>query len=278
MCWPLGSEGEAVIPSKPAHVASARLQLGADTKRCVVDAELKLGSTFSIATWRQNLETIPVLWIKICATTNLGDARSALDAGANALGFILTASPRQITPETAAAIIQALPPSVEKIGVVVNESPEALAKLAGDLGLTGLQLHGDESAEQLPEFRRALGLRKLIKTLQARELLADPARLDAYLRTHESIDGILLDSGSPTARGGTGQTFDWGAMLPVVERIKEVAPVVIAGGLTPENVAEAIRLFDPCGVDVVSGVEEAPGKKDPAKLRAFIEAARVVKH
>jgi phosphoribosylanthranilate isomerase len=217
-----------------------------------------------------------VLWIKICATTNLDDARGALDAGANALGFILTASPRQITREKAAEIIAALPPSVEKIGVVVNESPSALAKLVSDVGLTGLQLQGDEPAEQLSEFRRALGLRKIIKTLQARELLTDPARLDAYLAQHKSYDGILLDSGSAATRGGTGQTFDWNAMLPVAERLKEVAPVVIAGGLTPENVAEAVRLFDPCGVDVVSGVEQAPGKKDAAKMRAFVAAVRSV--
>jgi phosphoribosylanthranilate isomerase len=217
-----------------------------------------------------------VIWIKICATTNLDDARAALDAGANALGFILTASPRQITPEKAAEIISALPPSVEKIGVVVNESPEDLARLATDVGLTGLQLQGDEPAEQLPEFRRALGLRKIIKTLQARELLADPAILDAYLAQRLSYDGILLDSGSAAARGGTGQRFDWNVMLPLVERIKEVAPVVLAGGLNPENVAEAIRLFDPCGVDVVSGVEREPGKKDATKMRAFVEAARPV--
>lgn len=215
-----------------------------------------------------------MLWIKICATTNLDDACAALDAGANALGFILTASPRQISPETAAVIIRELPPSVEKIGVVVNESPDALKHLAETVGLTGLQLHGDEPAEQLPEFRRALGLRKLIKTLQARELLADPGKLDAYLALHKSYDGILLDSGSAEASGGTGRTFDWSAMLPVVERIKQVVPVVIAGGLNPDNVANAIRLFDPCGVDVVSGVEQAPGKKDPAKLGAFIAAAR----
>src|SRR5271169_6280831 len=163
-----------------------------------------------------------MIWIKICATTNLDDAQASLDAGANALGFILTASPRQITPETAAKIIAALPPSVEKIGVVVNESPEALAKLATDVGLTGLQLHGDEPPDQLPEFRRALGLRKIIKTLQARELLAAPDKLDDYLRNSESIDGLLLDSGSPAARGGTGIPFDWNAALPIVERIKQV--------------------------------------------------------
>ena len=227
-----------------------------------------------LATLPGRLETVNVLWIKICATTNLDDALASLDAGANALGFILTASPRQIAPEEAAKIIAALPPSVEKIGVVVNESPESLKHLAESTGLTGLQLHGAEPPAQLLEYRRALGLRKIIKTLQARELLADPAKLDAYLDARDSYDGILLDSGSPTARGGTGQPFDWNAALPIVERIKQHLPVIIAGGLTPTNVAEAIRLFDPCGVDVVSGVELSTGKKDPAKLRAFLAAAR----
>ena len=215
-----------------------------------------------------------MLWIKICATTNLDDALASLDAGANALGFIFATSTRRVTPDTAAAIIAALPPSIEKIGVVVNESPESLKQLAETTGLTGLQLHGDEPPSQFPEYRRALGLRKIIKTLQARELLADPTKLDAYLAVRHSYDGILLDSGSPAARGGTGQTFDWSAALPIVERIKQHKPVIIAGGLNVTNVADAIRLFDPCGVDVVSGVELSTGKKDPAKLRAFIDAAR----
>jgi phosphoribosylanthranilate isomerase len=219
-----------------------------------------------------------VIWIKICATTNLDDAFASLDAGASALGFIFTASPRQITPASAAAIIAALPPSTEKIGVVVNETPDALAKLANDTGLTGLQLHGDEPADRLPGYRCALGLRKIIKTLQARELLAHPSTLDAYLAASHSIDGILLDSGSHVARGGTGRIFDWNAAVPIAERIKQHLPVIIAGGLTPANVADAIRLFDPCGVDVVSGVELSSGKKDPAKLRAFIAAAAARPH
>ena len=215
-----------------------------------------------------------MLWIKICATTNLDDARAALDAGANALGFVFAPSSRRVTPETAAAIIKELPPSAEKIGVVVNESPESLQRLAEATGLTGLQLHGDEPPEQLAEYRRALGLRKIIKTLQAYEVLADPARLDAYLEQGDYFDAILLDSGSPGARGGTGLTFNWSAVLPFVEHIKERKSLIIAGGLNPRNVVDAIRLFDPCGVDVVSGVELSTGKKDPAKIRAFIAAAR----
>jgi phosphoribosylanthranilate isomerase len=215
-----------------------------------------------------------VIWIKICGITNLDDALASMKAGANALGFIFTESPRRIAPEAAAEIVVALPASVEKIGVVVNEAPEALAKLANDIGLTGIQLHGDEAADQLPEFRRALGLRKIVKTLQACELLAAPGGLDEYLRKAKSIDGILLDSGSASARGGTGVPFDWNAALPIVQQIKEICPVIIGGGLNVHNVAAAIRLFDPCGVEVVSGVEREIGKKDPAKLRAFIAAAR----
>jgi phosphoribosylanthranilate isomerase len=218
-----------------------------------------------------------VLWIKICATTNLDDACASLEAGADALGFILTASPRQVMPDSAAGIIRELPPSIEKIGVVVNETPESLKRLAESTGLTGFQLHGDEPPAQLAEFRRALGLRKLIKTLQAYEVLADPARLDAYLDQSSALDGFLIDSGSPVARGGTGQVFNWSAVLPFVERIKERKPVIIAGGLNPANVADAIRLFAPCGIDVVSGVEHSRGRKDPVKLRALIEAARAVR-
>ena len=219
-----------------------------------------------------------MLWIKICATTNLEDARDSIAAGANALGFIFAPSPRRLTPEAARDIIAALPPPVEKIGVVVNQTPQSLQQLAEATGLTGLQLHGDEAAAQLPEFRRALGARKIIKTLPARELLAAPAMLDEYLRNSKSFDAILLDSGSPAARGGTGVPFDWNAAVPLVNRIQEHLPVIIAGGLTPENVADAIRLFRPSGLDVVSGVELAPGRKDPARLRAFMAAARAVEY
>ena len=217
-----------------------------------------------------------VTWIKICGTTNLDDAQASIDAGANALGFILATSTRSVTPQTAAEIVAALPPSVEKVGVVVNETLQHLAELADQIGLSALQLHGDESPEQLPGYRRALPVRKIIKTLQVRQLLAGTSRyaLDDYLRMRDSIDAILLDSGVPGSRGGTGVAFDWNAALPIVERIKEVLPVIIAGGLNPDNVSDAIRLFDPCGVDVVSGVERETGKKDAAKLRAFVAAAR----
>ncbi len=214
-------------------------------------------------------------WIKICGTTSLADANLALAAGADAVGFVLAPSPRQIQQETAAEIIAALPARIEKIGVLVNESPESVARLAQNVGLTGIQLQGDEPADQLRAYRSALASRKIIKTLQAQQLLAGGSDyLDRYLRASEFFDAVLLDSGVPGRRGGTGVTFDWNAVLPLVARIKQQMPVIIAGGLTPENIADAVRLFAPWGVDVVSGVESAPGKKDAARLRNFVDAVR----
>jgi phosphoribosylanthranilate isomerase len=213
-------------------------------------------------------------WIKICATTNLADAEAAVAAGADALGFIFAQSTRRIETEMAAQIISALPERVAKVGVFVNESPSSVAEVAHSVGLTGVQLHGDEPSAQLAEFRRALGSRMVIKTLQARELLAAANLLDGYLRCADSVDAVLIDSGIPSQRGGTGIPFDWSASLPLVSRIKDVVPVIIAGGLTSENVAEAVRTFEPWGVDVVSGVEREIGQKDESKLRAFVEAAR----
>ena len=215
-------------------------------------------------------------WVKICATTNPLDARASVAAGADALGFIFAPSTRGIEANVAAEIVAALPADIETIGVFVNETPERVAEIAGQVGLTGVQLHGDEPASQLSDYRRKLGGRKLIKTLQVRELLANGGgpQLQAYLEAHESIDGILLDAGRPGQRGGTGAPFDWEAALPIAQRIKAVLPVIIAGGLTADNVAEAVRLFEPYGVDVVSGVEREVGKKDDAKLRSFVAAAR----
>jgi phosphoribosylanthranilate isomerase len=215
-------------------------------------------------------------WVKICATTNLRDAQISLAAGANALGFIFAPSTRRIMVETAAEIIAALPPEIEKIGVFVNETPEHIAGIARAVELTGVQLHGDEPAGNLAKYRTVLGGRKLIKTLQARELLADNGGqlIESYLDARGSMDAVLLDSGRPGRRGGTGVPFDWEAALPIVQRVAAESPVIIAGGLTPENVADAIRLFNPWGVDVVTGVEREVGKKDEAKLRRFVAATR----
>jgi phosphoribosylanthranilate isomerase len=214
-------------------------------------------------------------WVKICGTTSLHDAQMSVASGADALGFIFAPSSRRIEVAVAAEIVAALPDGVEKIGVFVNQTPARVTEIATQVGLTGVQLQGDESAEQLPEFRQALGDRKIIKTLQARE--PEAAGQDAianYAQSGASIDAVLLDSGTAGQRGGTGVPFAWEKALPLAANIQEAIPLIIAGGLNAQNVGEALRLFRPWGVDVVSGVESEKGKKDEAKLRAFIAAVR----
>jgi phosphoribosylanthranilate isomerase len=214
-------------------------------------------------------------WVKVCGTTNLQDAQASVDAGASALGFIFAPSPRRIEISDAAAIVASLPAEVEKIGVFVNETPARVAEICRQAGLTGVQLQGDEPVESLAEFRRMLGDRKIIKALQAQELMnAGHGSLASYLARRESIDAILLDSGSAAQRGGTGVPFDWNEMAPVASAIGEVLPVIVAGGLNPDNVADALERLNPWGVDVVSGVERERGKKDETKLREFVGAVR----
>jgi phosphoribosylanthranilate isomerase len=214
-------------------------------------------------------------WTKICGTTNLDDAKLAINAGADAVGFVFASSSRQIKPETAAEIVAVLPSNIEKIGVTVDQSHEAVAKLAQNVGLTGIQLQGDEPADQLHAYRSALGSRKIIKALQARRILELGDRyLNPYLACCDFFDAVLLDAGSPGQPGGTGVPFDWNALQPFVLRIKQSMRVIIAGGLTAENVPDAVRLFEPWGVDVVSGVESKHGRKDEVKVRAFVTAVR----
>jgi phosphoribosylanthranilate isomerase len=214
-------------------------------------------------------------WVKVCGTTNLHDAQLASAARADALGFIFAPSPRRIELAAAAEIIAKLPNGIEKIGVFVNETPAHVAEVTQRVGLSGVQLHGDEPAEQMPEFRRALGERKIIKTLQARDILnAGRERLAGYLSARGSIDAILLDSGSAQQRGGTGIPFAWEEIVPLASAIREAMPLIVAGGLNAENVSQALRLFAPWGVDVVSGVEREPGKKNEARLRDFVAAVR----
>jgi len=214
-------------------------------------------------------------WIKICGTTNLHDAQISMAAGADALGFIFAPSPRRIDIVTASEIVLSLPRSIELIAVFINETPRRVGEIVGQVAFSGVQLHGDEAAEQMRDFRRAVGGRKIIKTLQVRQMLnAGEEKLAKYLAAGASIDAILLDSGSTLQPGGTGATFAWEDAVPLAAAIREAMPLIIAGGLTAENVAKAIELFRPCGVDVVSGVEHEPGKKDQAKVRSFVAAVR----
>jgi phosphoribosylanthranilate isomerase len=215
-------------------------------------------------------------WVKICGTTNLHDAQLCVAAGANAVGFIFAPSPRQIEPATAAEVVCELRGEIESIGVFVNQTPERVAEIARSMALAGVQLHGEEPARSLPEVRRLLGDRKVIKTLSAPGLQNGEIDLAAYLLERESMDAILLDSGQPQQRGGTGTSFDWEAIRPIAEQIRRRVPLIIAGGLNSDNVAHAIELFQPWGVDVASGVESSAGLRDEAKLRDFVAAVRRV--
>ena len=218
-------------------------------------------------------------WIKICGTTNLEDALAAAEAGADALGFVFAPSPRRISPRDAARIIAALPAALEKVGVFVNQSVELVLDTVHRTGLTGVQLHGEEDgrfARRLRDEYRS-GQLRVIKVVSMREVgqgtgkgLVIAAQKDAA----KMFSALLLDSGGNGKRGGTGATFDWQEAAPMVRLLAKRIALIVAGGLNPDNVAKALRTFHPWGVDVVSGVEQAAGKKDAGKLRAFIAAVR----
>jgi len=200
--------------------------------------------------------------IKICGITDLEDALLAANLGADALGFIFYAkSPRSVPPETAGEIIRQLPPFVLSVGVFVDEDAALVREIAARVGLDWVQLHGKES----PDYCRSLG-RRVIKGFR----IQDEGSLDALGQYQGAVQAFLLDTYQPGLPGGTGETFDW----HLARRAQPYGPIILAGGLNDKNVAEAIKLARPQAVDVASGVEARPGKKDPEKLRAFIEAIR----
>jgi len=216
-----------------------------------------------------------MVWVKICGTTNLEDAQAAVDAGADALGFVFAQSPRRIRPSEAKRIIAALPGKVETVGVFVNQKSEVILETAEKAGLTAVQLHGDETLEFAHELRdgsRAAGIKlRIYKAVAMKRLTAGSLDLAA---PKNLISAYVLDSGSWTKRGGTGKKFDWKEAAPLVRFVGGRFDLIIAGGLNPENVVKAIGLFRPWGVDVVTGVEREPGKKDHEKVRAFVKAAK----
>lgn len=201
--------------------------------------------------------------VKICGITSYDDASAAVEAGADALGFVFyDKSPRFINPVRAAGIISKLPPFIQTVGLFVNEETEQVNWTADYCGLDIVQLHGDETPEDCLELKR-----RVIKAFRIEKIISiDP--LEKY--QDYQVSGYLLDAWSPDAYGGTGRTFNW----ELAQSAKQYGPVILAGGLTPENVAEAIRVVNPYGVDVSSGVESALGKKDAEKVREFIRAAK----
>jgi phosphoribosylanthranilate isomerase len=205
-------------------------------------------------------------WIKICGTTSLEDALSSMEAGADALGFIFAPSKRQVSPEQAQRIISQLPSEVERIGVFMNKPAAEIAKIVSAVELTGIQMHGKEVPQEvynsLPRERRnSMRTIKTVLVQQGSDITLDDAGAPGV------VGAWLLDSGA-----GSGKTFDWHAARAQLGERK--GTFIIAGGLTPENVGEAMRVFMPWGVDVVTGVEREPGRKDPEKLKAFVAAVR----
>jgi phosphoribosylanthranilate isomerase len=202
--------------------------------------------------------------IKICGITNLEDARLAAELGADALGFIFyPKSPRKVAPEAAREIMAQMPPFVTSVGVFVDEAAAVVQELAARVGLDWIQVHGKES----PEYCRSLG-RRVIKGFR----IKDAESLSELEPFRGAAQALLLDTYKTGQVGGTGEIFDW----RLAREAKEYGQIILAGGLTAENVAQAIRLAQPQAVDTASGTEAAPGKKDPAKLKAFFRAVRGV--
>ncbi len=214
-------------------------------------------------------------WVKICGITNLEDALTAVDAGADALGFVFyEQSPRKIEVEKAREIVAKLPERVEKVGVFVDETPEKVEDIADEAGLTAVQFHGDEHESSA----KYIVNRKVLLSIPASNIRFSPdekgSAWGAFMRLPSTLGAIVLDSGTRTVRGGTGKTFDWKEAKAFISLMEKQHKIVIAGGLTSTNVAVAMRILHPWGVDVASGVEARPGKKDPEKVRAFIAAVR----
>ena len=197
--------------------------------------------------------------VKICGITNLEDALAAVKWGADALGFVFAPSPRQVTPQQVAKIVAELPPFVCKVGVFVDSELQEVEEIMRACGLDLAQLHGSES----PDFCQEL-FPRVIKSFRVK----DESVLD--LLPQYRVSAYLLDGYSASLKGGTGQSFDWG----IAKKARHYGPIILSGGLTSANVRQAIDRVRPYAVDVSSGVESKPGKKDHGKLRAFLEAAK----
>jgi phosphoribosylanthranilate isomerase len=203
---------------------------------------------------------LTVVRVKICGITCVEDALAAVACGADALGFVFAPSPRRVTPQDARAIIHRLPPFVATVGVFVNESTDVIKDIQSLCGLDMIQLHGDESEAEATRLGTGV-----IKALRVGN--GSRPRDDSY-----PTATLLLDTYSPGERGGTAQTFDWRLAAGPARR----RPIILAGGLTPENVGEAVATVRPYAVDVSSGVEREPRRKDYEKLAYFIRRAKAV--
>jgi phosphoribosylanthranilate isomerase len=230
------------------------------------------------------------VWIKICGNTSLEDALVAVEtgvptdrsssvgweAGADAVGFVFAPSPRRVTLAEVAAITPHLPASVEKIGVFVDAALEEIVSTVRLCGLTGVQLHFDAEPELPARLHKRLGPEvRILRVIHfSAESAGQHAAQIAEYDKDPHVDAVLVDSRTAAAVGGTGLAFAWEAARATLFQDAKARRRIAAGGLTPANVAEAISALRPWGVDVVSGVEAAPGRKDPAKVREFVRRAR----
>jgi phosphoribosylanthranilate isomerase len=200
--------------------------------------------------------------VKVCGIKEPGDARVAAEAGADAIGLVFAESPRKIGVERAREIAAALPEGVLKVGVFVDAEPKEVLRISREVGLDYAQLHGDEEPETVAAIRD--GGVGVIKALRVR----DTASLREMVRYDTNF--FLLDAFSEKVRGGTGTRFDW----ELAKAVRGYANILVSGGLTPENVREAIEFFEPYGVDASSSLEEKPGKKNDERVRRFVSAAK----
>jgi len=197
--------------------------------------------------------------VKICGITNLEDALSAIEWGTDALGFVFAPSPRQLTLEQAQSMVEQLPPFVSKVGVFVDSNLVTVQQVMSACGLDLAQLHGSES----PDFCQAL-FPRVIKSFRVKDE-STLALLPQY-----KVSAYLLDSYHPHLVGGTGQVFNW----DIAKRASQYGPIILSGGLGPDNVRQAISKVNPYAVDVSSGIESSPGKKDHHKMRAFLRLCK----
>jgi phosphoribosylanthranilate isomerase len=219
------------------------------------------------------------LWIKICANTSLEDALFAADAGADAVGFVFAPSPRRVTVAQVAAIVPRLPVTLEKIGVFVDASVEEIESTVRASALTGVQLHFDPAPNLPARLRERFGPDlRILRVIHFGAESAAEASAIMPDTNQDPVDAVLVDSRTASAIGGTGIAFDWLAASKSLFQNAKMREhhLVAAGGLNPENVAEAIATLRPWGVDVVTGVEAGPGRKDPEKVRDFVARARAI--
>jgi phosphoribosylanthranilate isomerase len=213
------------------------------------------------------------MWIKICGNTSLEDARFAAECGADAVGFVFAPSPRRVEADQVRQITKGLPPNVEKYGVFVDAGFDEIVSTVATCGLTGVQLH--HSADPRMPLRLREYFAGRISILPVLNYKSHAPEFDEQLsELSRSEDAVLVDSSTSRAVGGTGTSFDWREARGTFLRVAPHLRLIAAGGLAPENVKQAIQLLRPWGVDVVSGVERSPGKKDPARVLAFVRSAQ----